>query len=85
MIITAARIPPVGMGDLFVVDNGELGITIKAKDRTQMDQITAEWHDGESEKKLAYEDYETLAFFNGKGTEALITWLQSRGSEQDEI
>jgi len=80
MVATETHMPPVGMGDLFVVDNGDLGITIKAKGHKQMDQIKAEWDSGESEKKLAYEGYETLAFFNGKGTEALLEWLQFRSS-----
>ena len=71
------RQPPLDMGDAFVVDDGDLGITIKAKGSKPWQEIIAAWPE-EERKKWSYGDYETLMFFNEMGTENLVEWLEGR-------
>ncbi len=74
------RQPPLNMGDVFVVDDGDLGITVRKKGSKTFQEILDAWPE-EQEKMFAYgdgNDYETVNFFNGKGAVALAEWLEGR-------
>ena len=71
------RRPPLNMGDAFVVDDGDLGITVYAKGKRSFREIMAMWPD-ERKNKFAYKNFKTLTFFNGFGTTALLGWLEAQ-------
>ena len=68
---------PLDMGDIFIVDDGEFGITVKAKEKRTIQEVQDAWSE-EEKKKFAYEDYETVTFLNEVGTEQLMEWLEKR-------
>jgi len=76
-VVVYTRREPLDMGDVFVVDNGDLGITVKSKGRFSMPDVLKRWVGRESKKVFSYEDCETITFFNGYGAVALRRWLCS--------
>lgn len=72
------RQPPLNMGDVFVVDNGDLGITVKNKGKHSFDEILDMWPE-EQGKDWAYIDFETSMVFNNKGRITLTRWLVAAG------
>ena len=71
------RQSPLSMGEVFVVDDGDLGITVKKTAHYTFCKILDMWPD-EQEKDWAYSEFESVTFFNGLGSIALGEWLANR-------